>query len=132
MKCFLEILKILETEIKPIALLGCLQENKLYYILSKGKNYDPTEDEKLYITKVKSKFKDINGLFCIFFMIYDVDEAINNGQIVTARHKIEDVYCVLTNPNYFKNVFKGEANQEWQTRIMLKEALDKFLMHISN
>lgn len=121
--------KIWDTEVKPLA-KACVAEPELVRLMSQGKGYEPSQEEKEYLESISGKYKDTYGMYYISNMIWKVEHALADGIKAVAELAIIQVYEVLNRPSYFQNVFLGNENdEEWKTRAALRDGLYK-LIHL--
>ena len=119
--------EIWDNEVKPLA-NACVAEPKLVELLGKGKDYEPNQEEKEYMSSISEKYKDIYGMYYISEMIWKVEHALADGREYQAKFSIIPIYETLNRPSYFYNVFDGnENNEEWKTRAALRDGLYRLI-----
>ena len=114
-------------EVKQLA-DACTPERRWIELCLKGDNYQPTDEEKQYVTELDKKYKDLWGQFYISQMAWRIEHGLmDQGRTLPAAMiSIEEVLETLTSDSYFQNVFKGNAeDEEWKTRAALRDGLKK-------
>lgn len=115
------------TEVKALA-EACVTEPELIRLMSQGEGYEPSKDEKEYLASISEKYKDTYGMYYISCMIWNVEHALADCTIVSAKLAVAEIYEVLNSPSYFQNVFlSNENDEEWKTRAALRDGLYKLL-----
>ena len=124
--------KIWDTEVKALA-KACVTEPELVRLLSQGEDYKPNEEEKEYLKSISGKYKDPYGMYCISDMIWRVEHALADDRTAIAVLAVSKVYRKLSSPNYFQDVFlSDENNEEWKTRVALRDGLHKLMDSITS
>lgn len=119
--------KIWDSEVKALA-KACVTEPELVRLMSQGKDYEPSQEEKEYLQSIYGKYKDTYGMYYISTTICEVEHALADGREVAASLALARVYEVLNRPSYFQKVFRGNENdEEWKTRAALRDGLYKLL-----
>ena len=116
------------SEVRPLA-EACISDPELVRIMChhySGHPLNPSERE--YLRSTKDRYQDVYGMYFISDMVWRVENSLSNSRENMARLCALNVYSLLEAPNYCKNVFNGdEENEEWKSRKNLLRGLIKLL-----
>lgn len=122
---------IWDTEVKKLA-EACVTVPELVRLMGQSDDYEPSKEEKEYLESISKKYKDPYGMFYISEMIWRVEHALADNRTAIAVLAVSKVYRKLSSPNYFQDVFlSDENNEEWKTRVALRDGLHKLMDAIS-
>lgn len=117
-----------DTEVRALA-EACVTEHEFVRLMHTSSDYEPSEEEKLYLKEIGNKYYDSYGILAISDLIWNVEHDLADGRESLARLPIINTYAALNSPDYLENVFKGnDTCEEWKLRMALRDGLKKMMI----